>query len=143
MHMAPWTKASSSSSGTLSLILLISSSDASLPRMTREKPMSWYILALSELMHDACVERWSWRSGKFFLRKGTVPISETMNASKGHLAISSLIPWRASIWLSLNSMFIVTYIFFPVLSLRARTRSRSSSLKLPAFFLREKRVRPM
>ena len=141
--MAPWTKASSSISGTLSLIRLMSSRLASLPRIILLKPISLYIFTLSLLRQDAWVERWSSFSGKFFLKNGTVPISETMKASKGQDPISSFSERSFSICFSRKRIFRVQYTFFPVFSFSALTFSASSMEKLPALALKENSVIPM
>ena len=125
------------------MIFFISLMLASLPSITLSKPMSLYIFALSLLMHEAWVDRCRALSGKFFFKKGTVPISETMKASKGQEAISSLRVRSFSIWLSLKRILRVQYTFLPVFSFKRLTFSASSWEKFPAFALNENSVIPM
>ena len=80
--MAPWTKASISSSlGVLARMVRISSRESSRARMTRLAPSSYQARATAWLVTPAWVEMWSWRWGACFWARRKTPRSATMAAS--------------------------------------------------------------
>ena len=57
MHSAPWTKISSSMSGTSARISAISSSDSSRERITRVRPICFQNFTVAQLTALACTDR--------------------------------------------------------------------------------------
>ncbi|MNV91125.1 hypothetical protein D3C71_1855840 [compost metagenome] len=89
MHSAPWTKISSSISGTWVRISAISSSDSSRDRITRVRPICCQNFTVAQFTAFACTDRWISICGKASRTIMIRPGSDMISAS-GPMSITGL-----------------------------------------------------
>ena len=131
--MAPWTKASiSSSSGVLSRMVRISSRLSSRARITREAPRSYQARAVTGLQMLAWVEMCRAQRGAYFPARVKAPRSATITASTPASLSSSRWAGRPSTSSQRGMVLMVQWTFTPWLWARATAVRSSSSVKFPA-----------